>query len=143
MTSRRDFLKKSCGLCVALGGIAVVSALLESCSTIPMIKASATNKKVVVPIKTFAADKPYVLVRVASLENDILLVKKTDGTFTGLYMQCTHQSQPLTVSGTSLHCSAHGSSFDLDGNVTHEPAIAPLKKYPAAQEGESVIIQLS
>ncbi|MEO5643011.1 MAG: Rieske (2Fe-2S) protein [Bacteroidia bacterium] len=143
MNSRRNFLKKTCGFCVALGGIGFASSLLESCSSVPMIKASAANNKVSVPVNAFATDKPYVLVRVNSLENDILLVRNADGTFNGLYMKCTHQDQPLSVSGNGLHCSAHGSSFDLEGNVTQSPATLPLKKYKATQNGESIIIQLN
>lgn len=143
MTTRRDFLKKTCGFCVALGGIAVVSSLMESCTSVPMVKASAVNKQVTVPVSAFVENQPFVRVRVTSMENDILLVKKTDGTFSGLYMQCTHEDQPLTVSGTGLHCASHGSSFDLEGNVTQSPATRPLKKYKASQNGESIIIQLN
>ena len=143
MTTRRDFLKSTCGFCLALGGIGIASALLQSCSSIPMIKATASGKKVSVPLSSFTEKQPYVLVRVASLENDILLVKKADGTFTGLYMECTHQNQPLTVAGNSLHCAAHGSSFDLDGNVTQSPAARPLKKYSATLSGDNVTIDIS
>lgn len=143
MATRRDFLKSTCGLCFALGGIGIVSAFLQSCSTIPMIKATASDKKISVPLSSFTEKQPYVLVRVSSLENDILLVKKADGTYTGLYMECTHQNQPLTVAGNSLHCAAHGSSFDLDGNVTQSPAARPLKKYPATVAGDNVLIELN
>jgi nitrite reductase/ring-hydroxylating ferredoxin subunit len=143
MSSRRDFLKNTCGICLAIGGAGMLSALLQSCGAIPMVKASPVDKKVSVPLSSFTDKQPYVLVRIASLENDILLVKKKDGTFTALYMECTHQNQPLTVTGNGLHCPTHGSSFDLDGNVTQSPATQPLKKYPAAASGENVLITLN
>ncbi|CAN5140137.1 Rieske (2Fe-2S) protein [soil metagenome] len=129
-------------MCVALGGLGFAASLLESCSTVPLIKASADNYKVSVPLKSFTKEKSFVIVRVASLDHDILLVKNSDGKYLGLNMVCTHQSQPLSLSGNGLHCSAHGSSFDLEGNVTHAPAAIPLKRYTATLSGESIIIDL-
>jgi nitrite reductase/ring-hydroxylating ferredoxin subunit len=129
-------------MCVALGGIGVVASFLEGCSSIPIVKASPENNSITVPVNSFGKSS-YVLVRSAKLEFDILLVKKTDGTYHGLKMQCTHQAQPLSVSGNGLHCATHGSGFDLDGNVTHEPATVPLTRYFAVQKGDSIIIQLN
>ncbi len=143
MNTRRDFLKKTCGLCIALGGVGFVSTLLESCATVPMVKATETNKKISIPLNSFNDKKPFVLIRVFSLENDILLYKKSENDFVAILMQCTHEKQPLSLSGTGLHCSAHGSSFDLEGNVTQSPALLPLKKYPATLSGEVIIIELN
>jgi Rieske Fe-S protein len=44
-------------------------------------------------------------------------------------MKCSHQDNSLTVTKTGLFCSSHGSTFDLEGNVTKEPALEPLKKF--------------
>ncbi|HEU4719592.1 MAG TPA: Rieske (2Fe-2S) protein [Bacteroidia bacterium] len=142
MQTRRQFLKAGCGLCLALPGIGIAASLLQGCASVPVVKASPSENKISVAVSSFGKSN-YVLVRSAKLDNDILLVKKSDGTFTALLMQCTHQEQPLTVSGNTINCSAHGSMFDLDGNVTHAPATRALTKYIAAQEGEQVIIHLS
>lgn len=129
-------------MCVALGGLGVVATLLEGCSSLPIVKATPENNTLKVPVSSFEKSQ-YVLVRSAKMEFDILLVKKSDGTYHGLKMQCTHQAQPLSVSGNGLHCATHGSAFDLDGNVTHEPATVPLTKYFAAIQGDSIIVQLN
>lgn len=142
MTTRRDFLRSACGLCALIGTAGMAAVLLDSCSSIPVIKASPENDRLSVPLSAFG-DKPYLLVRRPGMLPDILLVKKTDGTFTALLMECSHEAQPLSVGGNSINCAAHGSKFDLDGNVTHSPATQPLKKYTAAIEGESVFILLS
>jgi cytochrome b6-f complex iron-sulfur subunit len=63
-------------------------------------------------------------------EYDILLVKKSEELFDAIYMRCSHRENPLTATATGLHCSAHGSSFDLNGQVMKEPATAPLQKFP-------------
>jgi cytochrome b6-f complex iron-sulfur subunit len=41
-----------------------------------------------------------------------------------------------------LYCSAHGSTFDLQGNVTHEPASRPLKQYRTEKVNNEIIIYL-
>ena len=120
----------------------MTATLLEGCKSIPVVKASAENNSLRVPLSSFGESK-YVFVRAAGMESDILLVKKTDGTFTALLMQCTHEAQPLTVSGSSIYCASHGSSFDLNGNVTKEPATKPLQKYFVTIETDSVLILLN
>jgi nitrite reductase/ring-hydroxylating ferredoxin subunit len=142
MTTRRDFLKTTCGICVAFGGIGIAATLLEGCATLPIVKASPQNNTITVPVSAFGKSQ-YVLIRSAKMEFDILLVKNTDGTFHGLKMQCTHQAQPLSVSGNGLHCATHGSGFDLNGNVTQAPATQPLTRYFAAINGDSIIVQLN
>jgi cytochrome b6-f complex iron-sulfur subunit len=55
-------------------------------------------------------------------------------------MKCTHQDNPLTVNSTGLYCTAHGSTFDLQGNVTKEPALHALKKYKTELNESSIVI---
>lgn len=142
MSTRRDFLKTTCGFCVALGTIGFAATVLEGCTSIPVVKASPQQNKLTVPFTAFGESK-YVFVRSAGMEADILLVKKTDGTYTALLMQCTHEAQPLTVSGSSIYCASHGSSFDLEGKVVKAPASRPLLKYPVSTDESSIIIQLN
>lgn len=142
MTTRRDFLRTTCSFCLATAALGLVSTL-EGCAGIPVVKASEENKQVKVPLSSFK-ELPYVIVRRQNMmTDDLLLVKKSDGTFYTLLLQCTHQAQPLTVSGKSINCAAHGSSFDLEGNVTHDPATRPLTKYNSVQDGEYVLITVS
>lgn len=50
----------------------------------------------------------------------------------GLYAMtavCTHQGCTVGSGASSLACPCHGSAYDLDGNVTHGPATAPLEHY--------------
>jgi Rieske Fe-S protein len=47
------------------------------------------------------------------------------------HQQCTVQPAPGGAPGTfTLYCPCHGSGFDLSGNVTHDPALDPLFKFP-------------
>jgi Rieske Fe-S protein len=57
-------------------------------------------------------------------------------------MKCTHQENALTATPEGLHCSAHGSSFDLEGRVTKEPALAPLQRFAVKLENDHLSINL-
>jgi nitrite reductase/ring-hydroxylating ferredoxin subunit len=143
MTSRRDFLKSACALCAVAGGLGVLASALQGCAAIPVVKTSPVNRKMRVAISSFQ-ESQYVLVRQPnSMADDILLVKKSDTLYNALLLQCTHQQQPLTVSGNTINCPTHGSTFDLDGKVQKEPATVPLTRYETSIEGDVVVIDLS
>ena len=143
MTTRRHFLKTACGFCAAVAGAGVLATLLDGCSSIPVVKASPSNNNLSVPVSAFKEGVPYITVRRPNLEPDILLVKKKDGTYNALLMVCTHEEQPLSVGGNTINCAAHGSTFDLDGNVTHAPAAKALTRFAATVEGETILIHLN
>lgn len=82
-----------------------------------------------VPLSSFIDKNKVLIVRNEQTVFDILLVKISDTNYNALLMQCTHQDNPLTATKSGLFCSAHGSTFDLQGNVTKEPALSPLKKF--------------
>ena len=103
--------------------------LLQGCGTsAQLFKTNARNDTVSVPVSTFAGGKNMVVVRASGLENDILLVKKDDQ-YNALNLKCTHEGYGLTATSKQIVCSAHGSTFDFDGNVLKEPALKPLKKF--------------
>jgi len=126
---RRDFIKTSCVTCAGIIGASSLMSLLNSCAPLPVVKTSSKENAMLVPEASFIENKNMVIVKNPELEFDILLIKKKDNSYSALYMQCTHQNQPLTANKTGLFCSAHGSSFDLEGNVITEPATAPLRKF--------------
>jgi Rieske Fe-S protein len=137
MTSRREFIKQSCGIC--LGSFAL--SWLSACAAIPVIKTEPTKGSITIPISAFTEKNNSVIVRNNQLEFDILVVK-SGNTFNALQMKCTHQDNPITASSTGLFCSAHGSTFDLQGNVTKEPALHPLKKYKTEINESSILIDI-
>ena len=74
---------------------------------------------------------------------NILLIKKNDGTYNALYMMCTHERQPLGATNKGLYCSSHGSGFDLEGNVTIQPATQSLTKFQTSVNNQKVFINLN
>ncbi|MCC6290124.1 MAG: Rieske (2Fe-2S) protein [Chitinophagaceae bacterium] len=126
--------------CAAIMGAGL---LLESCgSSMHMYKAQVNDKKIVVPLHEFPADKNMIVVRSKDMENDILLVKKDDH-YNALYLQCTHEGVGLSATDKKIVCTAHGSVFDFDGNVLKEPALKPLKMFKTSVIDNSLIISLT
>lgn len=140
MTSRRDFIRTGCKHCAGMLGI---SMLLESCGTsVQLFKTNTQSNSISVPVTEFSDGKNMVVVRAAGLENDILLVKREDH-FNALNLKCTHEGYGLTPTSKRIVCSAHGSTFDFDGNVLKEPALKPLKKFNTEIISNNIIIHLT
>jgi nitrite reductase/ring-hydroxylating ferredoxin subunit len=138
---RRDFIKNTCKACLGLAASTAIISLLEGCATMPVYKTKTVNGLMTVPVEQFAATN-MVIARNPQLDYDILVVKKDDGTYKALYMRCSHQDQPLSATNTGLYCTAHGSSFDLEGNVTKEPASTPLTSFKTEVENQSINIYI-
>jgi len=62
-----------------------------------------------------------------------VVVIRDDGGVYAMTTICTHaqcdMSHSGSISAAGLHCSCHGSSFDLQGNATQGPARTPLAHY--------------
>jgi len=141
MSNRRAFIKTSCVACAGIAGSGFLLSLLSSCKTTALITAETTDNIIRVPVSAFA-DKKIQVVRSKSLEFDVLVVKNSPEKYSALLMKCTHRENPLTATDKGLFCPSHGSSFDLDGNVTEEPASSPLKKFRTQLENETILIYL-
>jgi Rieske Fe-S protein len=142
MKTRREFLKETCTACLGTAFLGITFSQLTSCSSLPIYKTDLSKKLVSVPIANFA-ESNLVIVRDMQVPFDILLVKKSDQEYKALYMKCSHQENPVTATKTGLYCSAHGSAFDLDGNVTKEPALKPLKIFNTKISENQVTIDLN
>lgn len=142
MNNRRSFLKNSCAFCLAVAGGSAIVTLLDSCKTSSAVfQAEMHQKTMLIPLLQMQ-DKQLQVIRNKNLEYDILLVKEGEQNFHALEMKCTHQQNPLVVTGTGLLCNLHGSRFDLDGNVTKEPATKPLKRYNVTVEDNNIVIYI-
>jgi cytochrome b6-f complex iron-sulfur subunit len=137
---RRQFIKNSCAACIGTAASGLLFSSLTSCApAFPVHKATFANGIIEVPTSSFAISN-LVIVRDLQMDFDILLVKKSAEEYNALYMKCSHQSNPLTATNSGLFCSAHGSSFDLDGNVRTEPATSPLQKFKTELNNDIVTI---
>ena len=139
MNSRRTFIKNSCAACL---GMTAMGLLLESCVTSQnVLKPVLENNQLQIALEKFQSSNHYIL-RNKSLPFDILVIKDQDQ-YTALQMRCTHNDIALNFSGKKLICTAHGSEFDLKGNVTKEPASRALTKYKTSIHEQLLTIQLN
>lgn len=125
MVNRRTFIKSSCVVCAT----GLLSQLTSCAPALPTFKTKISGQTITVPLTYFETSN-VAIVRDNLAEYDILLVKKSEELFEAIYMKCSHRENPLTATTTGLYCSAHGSVFDLDGQVKKEPATNPLEKFP-------------
>jgi Rieske Fe-S protein len=142
MQTRREFIKDGCRACAGASLVGLVMTQLSACSSLPVYKTNLAAKKVEVPLTSFA-ESNLVIVRDMQTPFDILVVKKSPAEYNALYLKCTHRENPVSATKTGLYCPEHGSTFDLDGNVTKEPAPAPLKRFATQLQEQSVLIDLN
>jgi len=138
---RRQFIKQSCLSCAGIIAGGTLISLMESCVAMPVYNVTEKTNIIEVPKSKFV-ESNIVMIKTPWLSNDILLVKKTETDYNALYMQCSHEDQILTATNNGLYCSAHGSVFDLDGNVQKEPALKPLRKFKTTINNETITITL-
>jgi len=138
MVNRRTFIKTSCVVCAT----GLISQLTSCAPALPTFKTKIAGPSINVPLSFFETSN-LAIVRDNQAEYDILLVKKGEELFDAIYMKCSHRENPLTATETGLHCSAHGSIFDLDGNVKKEPATAPLQKFPVVFDRTQGLISIN
>lgn len=142
MRSRREFIKDTCTSCLGASIMGLTLTQLSGCASLPVYKTNLRDKKVLVPLTSFA-ESNLVIVRDLQVPFDVLVVKKSDQEFNAIYMRCSHRENPVTATKTGLFCSSHGSTFDLEGNVTKEPATEPLQKFKTQLIDSQISIELN
>lgn len=139
---RRNFVKQSCSLCLAVGSGMLVGSLASCASTFPVYKASLSDNKIEVPVSLFLTSN-FQIIQVKSLYYNIGLKKEKEGNYTALLLRCTHADNQLTPIGNGFKCTLHGSTFDNEGQVTNGPAVHALKRYVTEVLSDQIIIHLS
>lgn len=143
MQSRRSFIKTSCYVCSEIAASGFITTALNSCGTsLPLYKATVDKNLLTVPVSSFIEQTKMLMVRSKDLDFDILLIKIAETEYRALFMKCTHRDNPLTATENGIYCPAHGSAFDLKGEVTKEPAIIPLKKFATTSDAYFITIYL-
>ena len=126
--NRKEFIKRSCGICVALGSGYLLSSAVAACKTpLGVVKTSAKNKEILIALTEFEKSD-FKLVRVSNYDYDLAVQKLADGSYETLVLKCTHAGQPLTKTGSTYYCTLHGSQFGHDGKVLKGPAEQNMTK---------------
>ncbi len=138
---RRNFVKQSCTVCLAVGAGMVVGSV-SSCATLPVYKTTIANNKISVPVSLFA-QSDFQIIQPKDFFYNIGLRKESDGTYIALLLRCTHADNQLIATGKGFKCNLHGSAFDPQGQVTQGPAERSLKRYQTEVMANQIIIHLT
>lgn len=139
---RKEFIK-SCGY--ACLGVTILVPIFNSCVSTKSINVLIEGENLIIPKSDFIRDEKwlkYLLVNNVQLKYPIYVFRESEQNFTALYLQCTHQGNELNAYGEKLVCSAHGSEFDNQGNVTNGPAKKPLRSFPVRTDHQNIFISL-
>lgn len=142
MINRRDFLKNTCTLCLAAGGMGAVTAFLSGCASLPVYNTAITENTLRIPALSLSPEENLKIIRSEKLDYDILLVKRQDKGYEALKMKCTHLDNGLVATKNGLICNLHGSRYNLQGEVTVGPALTALQKFKTETSNEQIIIFL-
>ncbi len=136
---RRRFLRTACQACAALA-VAPAVASLESCSSGKAL--AVDNGTLNIPLSDLSKSGTTV-VRAQGLSARLMVVRRDDGTYTALLLNCPHKNGPVKEKGGVLTCDWHGSTFDRDGKVTKGPSKQDLKRYPVTVEGDQLRVSVA
>ena len=139
--SRGDFMKKA-GL--SIGGILLLNCL-QACS-------DDTEVTPISPRLDFSLDlnqntnsalrSPNGFLVINSQR--VIVVRLANNEFIAVQSNCTHQGVTVAfrANQNDFYCSAHGSSFQLDGTVINGPAGSPLRQYKYSFDVTSNILRI-
>jgi Rieske Fe-S protein len=135
--TRRQFVSAACALCAS--AVLAPAALAAEDDKKKKLKLVLKDGKVFIPAHVL--NERLQSFKVKKMPKPLLLVKNSDH-FEAYSMSCTHMGVKLKVDGDELVCPAHGSIFDLEGNVTKGPAKRNLDKFEIepAEDGIWVIV---
>ncbi|MBK6840434.1 MAG: Rieske 2Fe-2S domain-containing protein [Bacteroidetes bacterium] len=143
MSNRREFIKQgtqaSLGSCLALS---VFSSVFESCKTAALTGLTIEENEISFHLSSFGSKK-IIFISDERLKDEVVIVKKKDGTYYAMKMQCTHQMNPVRYTGDSFFCPTHGSTFDMEGKPTTAPAMRPLQRFTTIESGTRLIVKLT
>jgi cytochrome b6-f complex iron-sulfur subunit len=84
-------------------------------------------------------------VMAGAIHDRIIIVRTSDTEFTTVSQVCTHAGCSVKFNGTNnnLRCPCHGSTFSLNGAVTHGPAARPLKAYSNSFDSDQQVLTIT
>jgi Rieske Fe-S protein len=136
---RRAFLYR---LPMLSAGVAVGAATLPlgGCAGARYLVPHETPGRLAIPLSSLL-DGTDAFLQTPTMERPVW-VRRDGDQVVALLARCTHRGcQPEPV-GDRLACPCHGSEFSLTGEVLEGPAERPLLRYPAAIEGDEVVVRL-
>jgi Rieske Fe-S protein len=84
-----------------------------------------------------------IFVAAPGLDVPVVLINLDSASFRALSGVCTHLGCNVRPSGRFLQCPCHGSTYDLEGQVTRGPAEQPLRMFETHRSNGKVEVVVS
>lgn len=135
--TRRNFLKLATQSLLAISGLLGLGGVVRFLSYEP--DPPPPTRYEVGDAKNFPMNSHTVLPNIPAL-----LIHDRNG-FSALSLVCTHLGCTVEMKPKDLLCPCHGSRYDLDGSVTHGPAVKPLShlRVEITADGKVIVYQSS
>ena len=139
---RRMLLLLGAGVLLTGSGL---GTLLEGCAPAALVTVTLQANPSTLP-PGVPVEVPLQLTNAsgARVVSSVWLLKNPDGTLTAYDPRCPHarcRYQWVTAQGKFL-CNCHGGQFALDGSVIAGPSPRPLNKFPLAESGGVVTVDV-
>ncbi|HEY6171368.1 MAG TPA: Rieske (2Fe-2S) protein [Candidatus Kapabacteria bacterium] len=145
-TTRRDFLQSSLSALAGLTIVGFVSPTFIGCGDDPASSNTSDAGKTMT-VDVSALDANGKAVRTSSPSGrPLIVIRRASDRYVTLLLVCTHQScsgTDLSNSTVSIICGCHGSTFDLEGNVTAGPATSDLSSFTTTYEAVSKTVTIA
>lgn len=136
--ARREFVA-TCSACCA-------SLILAGCASLVTHPVPMSAGRVRLSLAAFPdLTRPDGAIKVLpeGMADPIYVLARGNGTFGALSPICTHRGCTVDVQGDRLVCPCHGSTYDRDGRVLKGPAQRALDRFPVAQAGDELVIEMA
>jgi len=149
--ARREFLRRASSGASALAGgglLAGVAGIASGCTPPARSFPAPAGPVARIPLERYPELlQPGGIIKVRRQEGQrqqIVYVRaEEDGAYQGISGTCTHQGCTVDPAADGFHCPCHGSTYDREGQNTGGPARRPLAHFPAAREGDFVVLRLA
>lgn len=148
--SRRDFLSRSLAGAAAVSSLAILG---QGCGDAPppLVEAVASEDgKVLLSLSSYPdlalpGGAATLNVLGTSTRANLLIVHPTADQWVAVDGICTHANCPLSYTShkQTVECACHGSTFNLQGAVTHGPAKGALRVYQTSVANNILTVNIS
>ena len=136
-TTRRDFLQSSLSALAGLTIVGFVSPIVIGCGDDPA-SSNNTDAGKTMTVDVSALDANGKAVRTSSPSGrPLIVIRRASDRYVTLLLVCTHQGcsgNDLSNTTVNIICGCHGSTYDLEGNVTGGPATNDLTSFATVYE---------
>lgn len=143
---RKDFLQQTA---IIGAGALCIPSLFTACATYkPKYLVDGNTLKIsknefIDSTTTPASRRLFISVKLDKYPFPIGISQNANGSYTAVYLECTHRGCGLQNTGEQLQCPCHGSEFSYSGKVMSAPADKDLKIFPLEEKGEELWISLT